>query len=59
MQSRPPPGAQPGRATQLIFWAIVTSGIAIRLAVYLHNKSLWLDESMLAVNVLDGWYRAC
>ena len=34
-------------------WGIVIMGIAIRLAVYLYNKSLWLDEATLAVNVLN------
>ena len=35
-----------------VFVAIAMLGIAIRLAVYLYNKSLWLDETWVALNVL-------
>ena len=44
------------KAFGLLWWGIVGSGIAIRLAVYLHNRSLWVDEAMLAVNVIDRSY---
>lgn len=41
------------KAVELLWWIIVGSGIGIRLAVCLYKRSLWLDEAMLAVNVLD------
>lgn len=37
-------------------FAIVAVGIAIRLAIYLHNKSLWMDEALLAINVVERSY---
>jgi hypothetical protein len=33
--------------------AAVVLGLALRTSAYLSNHSLWLDESMLALNVLD------
>jgi hypothetical protein len=36
-----------------LLWLIVGFGIALRLAQYLHNRSLWLDEAMLALNVVN------
>jgi hypothetical protein len=36
-----------------LVWLIVGFGIALRLAQYLHNRSLWLDEAMLALNFVD------
>lgn len=35
---------------------LVGTGIAIRLAAYIHNRSLWVDEAMLAVNLLGRSY---
>jgi len=37
-------------------WGIAILGVAIRLAIYLYNRSLWLDEAMLASNVLRCSY---
>ena len=34
-------------------WVIITVGLAIRLILYLKNRSIWLDESMIALNILD------
>lgn len=39
--------------TDNLLWLIVGFGIALRLAQYLHNRSLWLDEAMLALNFVD------
>jgi hypothetical protein len=33
-------------------WMIVAVGVVLRLARYLHDKSLWLDESYLALNLM-------
>jgi hypothetical protein len=33
-------------------WVIVAAGVLLRLARYLHDKSLWLDESFLALNLM-------
>jgi uncharacterized membrane protein len=33
-------------------WILILIGIALRLAQYLANRSLWLDESFLALNIL-------
>src|SRR5262249_40755568 len=34
-------------------WAIIAVGIVLRTARYLYDKSLWLDESYLALNFID------
>ncbi len=33
--------------------AIILVGLLLRLLHYLNNRSLWLDEAMLARNILD------
>ncbi len=43
------------RARWLVF-AIVAVGIAVRLAIYLQNRSLWIDEALLAVNLVERSY---
>ena len=40
------------RARNLI-WGIVGFGITLRIVQYFHNRSLWLDEAMLALNIID------
>lgn len=34
-------------------WIIICLGIVLRLAQYLSNRSLWLDESLLALNIIE------
>ena len=45
--------ARTDRTSRWILFTIVTVGIAVRLTVYLHNRSLWMDEALLAVNVVE------
>jgi hypothetical protein len=42
-----------GSKIRLIFWAILAFSITLRVRAFLEGRSLWLDESMLAVNILD------
>ena len=37
-------------------WIIVGFGILIRLVQYLYNRSLWADEAVLALNIVDRSY---
>jgi hypothetical protein len=39
-------------------WALIIAGSAIRIEQYLHNRSLWLDEAMMALNVLHRSFHA-
>jgi uncharacterized membrane protein len=34
-------------------WIVVAIGVLFRIIHYLNNRSLWLDEAMLARNILD------
>lgn len=34
-------------------WIIISLGVILRLVQYLYNRSLWLDESYLAMNIID------
>ncbi len=36
-----------------MLWIILFGGILLRLIPYLFNRSLWLDESMLALNIIN------
>ncbi len=36
--------------------ALVFAGVAIRILVYAHNRSLWLDEASLACNIISRDY---
>ena len=36
-----------------IVWIIIGLGIFLRLFQYLHNRSLWLDEASLALNLIE------
>ena len=36
-----------------MLWTILFGGILLRLIPYLFNRSLWLDESMLALNIIN------
>src|ERR687888_419926 len=35
-----------------IIWGILATGTLLRLTQYLFNRSLWLDEALLTLNVL-------
>lgn len=37
----------------IFLWVIICLGIILRLVQYLSNRSLWLDESMLALNIIN------
>ena len=41
------------RAQALIVGAVLALGVALRLRVYLDNRSLWLDETLLALNLMQ------
>ena len=45
------PAASPG-PSPWIFAAIIATGIALRLGLYLRNRALWLDEAFLALNIV-------
>jgi len=47
---------QAGHRTRWLLYGIVGSGIAVRVAVFLYKRSFWLDESMLAANLLRRSY---
>ena len=34
-------------------WIIILIGVALRLGLYLANNSLWLDESFIALNIVN------
>lgn len=40
-------------AISLPLWIILSGGILLRFIPYLFNRSLWLDESMLALNIVN------
>jgi hypothetical protein len=43
-----------GLATvSVLGWSFVAVGIALRLVRYADNRALWLDEAMLALNLID------
>ena len=35
-------------------WVLIAAGVLVRLRFYLFNRSLWLDEAMLSLNLLDA-----
>jgi hypothetical protein len=39
-------------SSQTLVWAFTILGILVRLRQYLFDRSLWLDESMLALNII-------
>lgn len=45
------------RFVPLAAWGLIILGLVLRLRQYLANRSLWLDEAMLALNILhkDVW----
>ena len=40
-----------------LIWILVFVGVAIRLEQYIFNRSLWLDESLMALNILHRSFR--
>lgn len=38
-------------------WMAIALGILARVIQYMHNRSLWLDEAMLAMNVVERGFR--
>ena len=39
-----------------ISWLIIVFGITVRLVQYLSNRSLWVDEAVLALNIVNRSY---
>jgi hypothetical protein len=50
-------GAFPGWLPGTVLAAVLVVGIALRIREYFFNRSLWLDEGMLAHNLLTKGYR--
>lgn len=42
-----------GHLCRILLWLLVGLGILLRLAQYLYNRSLWIDEAALALNIRD------
>ena len=43
----------PLHETKHLLWGIVGFGITLRIVQYFHNRSLWLDEAMLGLNIIN------
>lgn len=41
---------------QKLSWFIICFGIAVRLVQYFYNRSLWADEAVLALNIVNRSY---
>ena len=41
-----------GLLSDLVWWIIIIIGIILRLRQYIANRSLWLDEASLALNIV-------
>ncbi|MBI5093013.1 MAG: hypothetical protein HZB26_11315 [Candidatus Hydrogenedentes bacterium] len=46
-------GSPHDRAFRLLLWCAVAFGLLLRGAEYLENRSLWLDESFLSLNIIQ------
>ncbi len=40
-----------GHLCRILLWLLVGLGVLLRLAQYLYNRSLWVDEAALALNI--------
>ncbi len=47
------PSARSRTAVRVVVALAILAGMSFRVAVYLRNPSFWIDESMLAVNVVE------
>jgi len=45
------------KSLMALLYAVVGLGVLLRLIVYLSNRSLWMDEACLAVNVISKSYK--
>lgn len=43
-------------SSPLLLWVIICFGILVRLVQYLYNRSLWADEAVLALNIVNRTY---
>ncbi len=43
----------PSYYLEILLWALVGLGILLRLTQYLYNRSLWVDEAALALNITN------
>jgi 4-amino-4-deoxy-L-arabinose transferase-like glycosyltransferase len=41
------------QAYRVALWTIVLLGIALRVQQYVYDRSLWMDEAFLALNIMD------
>ena len=56
--NRPPTRLSPPRRSRstsisVAMWSAVAIGVALRVHQYLYDRALWLDEALLALNLLD------
>jgi len=43
-------------SSPLLLWVIICFGILVRLVQYFYNRSLWADEAVLALNIVNRTY---
>src|SRR5215469_14396831 len=49
--------SHPSARFTTISWLLITFGIVLRLGQYIANRSLWLDESVLALSIARRSFR--
>jgi hypothetical protein len=52
-EGQEPASARRGRWIDGICWGLVILGAGLRIYQWMHNRSLWVDESYLAINILE------